>query len=316
VYSPEAVYPESRFVSAVGYGQDRESAEKNALGALTAVFGQSVRGETMASYRYSEAVAGGLIDTRENSAIDAAVKTSFAMNTLIGAEIKDWWFDGQTHNAIAVMDKLKCGMLYADLIESNQRVIENLLVIPEADRDSFDAYAQYELAGTVADASAVFVNVLSVLNPASASIFRDKLRQGDDFRLEARRVSRNIPVAVLVNNDRDGRIRGAFAEALAGEGFRTGGTGEARYVLDVAVSFSEADLPRNPNKFVRYAVEANLRDTRNGAVLIPYTISGREGHSSLPEAELRALRIAERNIRESYGALLRDYLFRLGSGDR
>jgi hypothetical protein len=313
VYAPDSAYPESRYISAVGYGTDRESAEKNALGSLVAIFGQSVAGETMASYRYTEAVTGGLIDMQEGSEIDSAVKTSFAMNTLIGAEIKDRWFDEKTtYYAIAVMDKMKSAMLYSDLIESNQRVIQNLTAIPEADQYTFDAYAQYELAADVADANAVFVNVLSVLSPASASAFRNELRQGDDYRLEARRVSQNIPVAVNVANDRDGRIRGAFAAALSGEGFRTGGNG-ARYVLDAVLSIREAELPENPNKFVRYMIDANLRDTVSGAVLIPYSIEGREGHTSLSEAEVRAYRVAEEKIRKSYGEALRSYLFRLTS---
>ncbi|MDR1375028.1 MAG: LPP20 family lipoprotein [Treponema sp.] len=313
VYAPDSAYPENRYISAVGYGTDRESAEKNALGSLVAIFGQSVAGETMASYRYTEAVNGGLIDMREGSEIDSAVKTSFTMDTLIGAEIKDRWFDEKvTHYAIAVMDKMKSAMLYSDLIESNQRVIQNLTAIPEADRYSFDAYAQYELAADIADANTVFVNVLSVLSPASASAFRNELRQGDDYRLEARRVSQNIPVAVNVANDKNGRIRSAFAAVLSGEGFRTGG-GDARYVLDVDLSMGEAELPQNPNKFVRYIIDANLRDMVSGAVLIPYSIEGREGHTSLSEAEVRAYRVAEEKIRTSYGEALRGYLSRLSS---
>jgi hypothetical protein len=313
VYAPDSVYPENRYVSAVGYGADREQADKNALGSLVAIFGQNVQGETQASYRYSEAVAGGLIDMREGSEIDSAVKTSFAMNTLIGAEIKDRWSDGTTHYAIAVMDRMKSGMLYSDLIESNRRVIQNLTDLPEADRYTFDAYAQYELAAAIADANTAFVNVLSVLSPASASAFRNELRQGDDYRLEARRVSQNIPVALTVDNDRNGRIRGAFAAVLSGEGFRTGGTGGARYTLDVAVSLSEAELSQNPNKFVRYHIDANLRDTQTGAVLIPFSLNGREGHASLSEAEVRAIRVAEEKIRESYGDALRSYLTHLSS---
>lgn len=313
VYAPGSVYSEDRYISAVGYGTDRESAEKNALGSLVAIFGQSVAGETMASYRYTEAVTGGLIDMQEDSEINSAVKTSFSMNTLIGAEIKDRWFDGKTtYYAIAVMDKIKSALLYSELIESNLRVIQNLTVISEADQYTFDAYAQYELAADIADANAVFVNVLSVLSPATASAFRNDLRQGDDYRLEARRVSQNIPVAVNVANDKDGRIRGAFAAALSGAGFRTGGGG-ARYALDAVLSMREAELPENPNKFVRYTIDANLRDTASGTVLVPYSIEGREGHTSLSEAEVRAYRVAEEKIRKSYGEALRGYLSRLTS---
>jgi hypothetical protein len=316
VYAPDAVYPENRYISAVGYGLDRESSEKNALGALASIFGQSVKGETLASYKYSEAVNGGLIDIQEGSEIDNAVRTSFEMQTLIGAEIKDRWFDGKdTHYAIAVMDRLQSALLYSDLIESNLQVIEHLLDIPPDDRYSLDAYTRYDLAEIIAGANAAFINALSVLNPASAAILRDEVRREDEYRVEAFAIAQNIPISVTVQNDRDGRIGNAFSSVLSGQGFKTGET-NARYALNVGVNLSRVDLPRNPNVFVRYVIDAELRDIANDVTLFPYSINGREGHTSLSEAENRALRIAEENIRESYGAALEAYLTQLSSKKR
>jgi hypothetical protein len=315
VYTPGTVYPESQYISAVGYGLDRESAEKNALGALTAVFGQTVKGETMASYKYSEAVKDGIIDIREGSSIDNAVKTSFEMRTLIGAEIKDRWFDGKdTHYAIAVMDRLRSSLLYSDLIESNQQLIEHLLDIPLNERYSFDAYTRYDLAGIIANANTAFINVLSVLNPAAASRWNESRRE-DEYRLEALTIAQNMPISVMVQNDRNGRIGNAFSSVLSDRGFKTG-ENDSRYVLDVTVTLSRVDLPQNPNVFVRYIVDADLRDTWNKVSLFPYSTSGREGHTSLSEAENRALRTAEGHIKESYGSALDAYLTQLSSGKK
>jgi hypothetical protein len=310
IYAPDTVYPEAQYLSAVGYGSDRESAEKNALGALTAVFGQSVRGETRAGYRYSEAVADGIIDMRENSEIDSAVKTSFAQDTLIGAEIKDAWFDGTTHYAVAVMDKLKCGILYSDLIEANQRTIAGLISFAEGERQSFEGYARYELAAAVADANTAFANILSVISPASAALLRDELRGGDEFRLEGRSILQRIPIAVTVEGDAAGRIKSAFSQVIADRGFLSGGGG-SRYSLEGSLLLEDVELPQNPNKFVRYTVNAVLMDTVNGSVLFPYSVSGREGHVSPSEAENRALRAAESSIREFYGQALENYLLRI-----
>jgi hypothetical protein len=305
VYNPGAAYPESRFVSAVGYGLNRESADKDALGALVSVFGQSVEGEIRTSYRYSEALAGGLLDNRENSEINSAVKTSFAMDTLVGAEIKDRWFDGRdTHYAIAVMDRSQGALLYRNLIAANEGIIQKLVDLPPEDRYSFDAYARYELAGAVADADAVFLNVLSVLNPAAAALAREGLRPGEDYRLAAREIAGNIPVALRVNQDPNGRIGAAFSSVISGAGFRTGEG--SRYTLEVSVSFTDVDLPQNPNKFVRYVIDARL--SAGGQVLFPYNINGREGHTTQAEALNRAVRAAEEKIREGFGAAFNAYL--------
>jgi hypothetical protein len=316
IYNPSPVYPEDRYISAVGYGSDRESAEKNALGALASVFGQTVKGETMASYKYSEAVSGGLININEGSEIDNAVKTSFEMQTLVGAELKDRWFDGKdTHYAIAVMDRLQSSLLYSDLIESNLQVIDHLLDIPLNDRYSLDSYARYDLAAIIANANSTFMNVLSVLNPASAAGIRDETRREDTYRLEAFTIAQNIPIRVTVQNDRDGRIESAFSSVLSGRSFKTG-EDDTRYMLNVAVTLSEVELPQNPNVFVRYIINADLRDTVNDITLFPYSVSGREGHTNLSEAENRALRVAEEKIKESYGAALDVYLTQLSSNKK
>ncbi|QQO09305.1 LPP20 family lipoprotein [Breznakiella homolactica] len=316
VSSPSSVYDESRYISAVGYGLDRASAEKSALGALTAIFGQSVQGETKASYKYSEAVADGFIDSSENSEIESAVKTSFAMDSLIGAELKDFWFDGvDTYYSIAVMDRPKSSMLYSDLIESNQRVIRDLVSVPEDQRYTLDSYARYSMAATIADASTVFMNVLSVISPASAAVYRSEVRRGDDYRLECLTIAQNTPIAVSVDNDSAGRVRAAFSQSISDTGFKTGGSGSP-YTLDVSLSFTEVVLPENPNKFVRYVVNAKLVENATENVLFPYSLSGREGHASLSEAENRAVRTIEQKILESYGAEFEEYLNQLSSVKR
>jgi hypothetical protein len=313
VYDTGSVYPGDLYVAAVGYGPDRSSAEKNALGALISIFSQSVQGEIRTSQSYSEALSGSIIDIQEKSEIFNAVKTSFAMDALIGAEIKDGWFDGkETYYALAVMDKLQCGLLYSDLIESNRRIIQNLINVPEKERYTLDTFVRYNLAGTIADANTAFVNVLSVINPIPASLLRRELRPGNDYRLEGKDICRNITMAVRVDNDPGGYIDAAFSAALTGAGFRLD-AGNPRYILKVTAAITDVDLPQNQNKFVRYAVDSRLIETANGQTLFPYTINGREGHVSRPEAENRAIRAVEEKIRGSYAEELAGYLSRLSS---
>jgi len=313
VSNPRAVYGENQFVSAVGYGEDRESAEKNALGALVAVFGQTVKGETTVSSRYSEAVRSGAMVVSEDSDIDRAVKSSFDLETVVGAEIKDTWFDGnKTTYAVAVMDKMKATVLYAGLLESNENTITKLIAVPDEEKNTLDAYARYDLAATIGDTNGRFLNVLSVVNPPAAAAKRASIRKGDELRLECLRIAQTIPIAVNVANDRDGRIKAAFSNVISTSGFKTGGS-DARYTLDGTLTLSEVVLNNNANKFVRYIVDAKLTDTKTGTVLLPYNAAGREGHSTVSEAENRAVRAAEQKIRDDYTKAFSGYLVQLSS---
>jgi hypothetical protein len=292
----------------VGYGPERIAAEKNAFANLTALFGQSIQGELAVVTRYSEAVKSGVVSSSENTDVSNAIKTSVDLQSLVGAEIRDYWYDGKsTHYAAAVMERGKTAILYTDMIKSNENIIAGLISMTSAEKNTLNGYSRYRLAGTIADANRTFANVLYIVGAEGTGIDIAKMKKGDDYRLEAANITGNIPIAINVTGDKADRIRGAFGSALNSQGFKSGGR-NSRYTLDTSVVLDPVDLPNQQNKFVRYTIEARLTDSATGSVLFPYNISGREGHTSTSEAENRAVTAAERKINAEYGKLLASYL--------
>ncbi|MDR2343337.1 MAG: LPP20 family lipoprotein [Spirochaetaceae bacterium] len=297
VSSPYSVYDQDAYVAAVGYGENRTAAERSALVSLTAVFGQSVQAEISTITNYSEAVNNGSINVSENNAVREAIKTSSEMDSLIGVEIADVWQNGadRSWSAVAVLEKQKSAVLYADLIRGNQRLINEITNIPDADKNSLEAFSRYRLAATVADTNKLYANLLSVLGSTPSGLGPSEIKGGNDYRLEAAKLARNIPIAVKVEGDRQNRIGNAFAVALGRIGFKSGGTNN-RYVLNAALSLDSANLPGNQHQFCRYNIDAYLTDTVNNSKLSPYNISGREGHTVMSEAEVRAVNSASKKI--------------------
>jgi hypothetical protein len=225
---------------------------------------------------------------------------------MVGATIRDVWSDGSLFYAVAVMENAQTARVYAQMIRDNQKIIDALTDIPAAGRNTIDGLARFQFAATLAEANKVFANVLSVIgSPVPA-----EMRQSEDYRLESAAIIRAIPVSVTVEGDRENRIRSAFMLALANTGFRTGGN-NAPYQIQAQLSFAEAQLPNQTNKFVRYVLEGNFVDSGSGETLFPYVINGREGHLNIPEAEARALRAAETKIKEDYANTLSSFLVRL-----
>jgi hypothetical protein len=280
---------------------------------MISVFGQTVQVDRQSMVDYQEALEQDVISSyfRDTEIINA-IKTSSKLETLIGAEIRDYWYDGRdTHYAVAVLEKNRASALYSELINANLEIIGTLTTMAEEEKYSLPGYARYYLAAKIADGNRVFTNILSVVGGPGLSS-RD-LAEGERFRLEAEEIVRRIPVDVQVENDQANRIKGAFARVIGSLGLQSGGDGSL-YVLDGKLSFSPVDLPGQDNKYVRYVLEASLLDRRTGAVLLPYTISGREGHLTVPEAENRALGIIERHIAGDWAAALEGYLDSLLSG--
>jgi hypothetical protein len=205
------------------------------------------------------------------------------------------------------MERAKTAVLYADLIRSNERVISDLTTMTQAEKNTLNGYSRYQLAATIADANRLNANVLTYVGNSSG-INPGEMKKGDDYRLEAAAIVRTIPIGVKVSGDQQDRIKNAFTRALGSAGFRSGGANQ-RYTLEATLTLTPTDLPNQQNKFVRYTVDANLTDSAEGnSVIMPFNVSGREGHLNIPEAENRAIREAEKQITEGFASALLNYL--------
>ena len=308
VNSVDSVYSRSRYAAATGFASSRAKAEENALAALTSFFGQSVQVERNAASAYRQAVVNGVtdgwIDTAEMSSV---IKTSASQDNLMGAEIKEVWFDSRdTYYAVAVMEKARSAGIYNELILANLNIIKNLVTMTPGEKNSLEGVIRYRFAAAVADVNVSYINMVRLLDAAPP----DGIVSGGEYRLEARNIARTIPIGITVTYDRQGRLFGAFAKCFTDMGFDTN-TGNSRYVLNVNAAVSPLNLPNNPNYFSRIEIAANLTDTRDGLVLLPYNFNAREGHITQAEAENRAVAAAVRDINDVFAAAFSDYLSQL-----
>ena len=305
VRDPYTRFNSATEVAAVGTGSSRDVADRTALAALVAVFGQSIQVAESISVSYQEAVRSGVTASwSESTTAQTSIATAAGMDTLVGAEIGDRWDNGSEFFAVAVLNKTRAASTYSEMIRANQTMITNLTTIPDTEKFTLDGFARFQFAATIADITATYVNLLSAIG---APALAQGVTRGDDLRLEAQNITRAIPVGIRVANDRQNRIQGAFARALSGLGFQSGGTA-SRYVLDVTVNISPVTLAGNQNLFARIEVTANLTDTATNNVVLPFNFNTREGHTSQTEADNRAVAAAERRINDEYARLLNNHL--------
>jgi hypothetical protein len=303
VRDPYTKYDRQAYVAAVGSANSREMAEKSAVGKLVAIFGQNIQVDEKTSSSYREAAKNGVIaNWSENTAVDTAITTSTGMPSLIGAEILDRWDNGKNFYATAVLNKPKAAQLYSDMVKSNQAMIEKLINIPPEEKNTLNGFARYQFAATVAEMTASYVYLLSVIGGIVPAF-----KRGNDYRLEAADINKAIQVGLSVHNDKSGRIQGAFAKALSDFGFSSGGSNPP-YLLDVYITAAPAVIVNNTFKFTRIELKADLKESKTGIVLLPYDFDGREGHTSQEEADNRAYAYAEQKINDEYSSLFKSYL--------
>jgi len=309
VNAPDKVYSSSQYLARVGTGNERQTAERNAFAALVSFFGQSIAVDEKISSLYNDAVRNGIITNwTENNTVQSTISTSASMDTLVGAEIKEVWDDSRgTVYALAVMEKARTAQLYSDMIKANMGMINNLVAMTPAEKNTLAGYSRYQFAAAVADINISHANVLNVIGAASPA----GVKSGFDYRQELENIASAIPIAVVVTGDRTGRIQAAISGVLSELGFRSGGN-NSRYMVEATYSIREEPNPASTYTFARYSIIVNLADTvPSKAVLVPYSASDREGHNSLQLAESRALMKVEEIIRIDYKNSLNDYLSRM-----
>jgi len=307
ISNPYTAYPRDRYLAAVGTGADRTEAEKRAFAALVAFFGQSIRTDLTVATMYSEAVSNGIITVSENTQVRDTIVTAASLDTLIGAEIGNVWEDRRgTIYALAYLDRRRTAAVYTEIILMNQRNIDNLITMSAAEKNTFDGYARYKLAALIAGMNEEYAGIVRLSEDSNVS-FNISNMSNDALSLEASNIVKNISVGFRVSGDNNNRVRDAFAKVLSGEGLRTQGS-NTPYVLDVSVNMSEITYPGNTFKFCGYTISANLIERSTGSVLLPFSVSGREGHSTYEAAQTRVLAVMEKTIDESYPVLFREYL--------
>jgi len=305
VNDPYAVYARDRYIAAVGSAGNRDEAQRKALSALVAIFGQSVRSDFSAVTMYTEAINRGIVTVSENNRVRDEVSTAVAMDTLIGAEIGNVWDNGRgTVYAAAYMEKEKTISIYSDLIILNNRNIELLTAMSDTEKNTLDGYARYKLAALISTINSNYSNLILLVGGSVALL---NVRNANYFNIEASNIIKNITVAVNVNNDVSNRIQDAFASVLTAEGLRTRGNNPL-YTLEVRTDMSEVTYPNNSYIYCRFTVSANLVENATGAVLFPFNFTDREGHTTYANAQARAVTLIERTIAAKYPDALREYL--------
>jgi len=305
VNNPYSDYPQKQYIAAVGNAKNQGDAEKQALAALTAFFGQSVKSDYVVAAAYSEAVTNGIVSVSENTNVRETIVTAASLDNLIGAAIGNVWEDGRgTVYALAYLEKEKAAFIYTQLILINQKNIENLVSINIAQKNTFDGYARYRLAALIAGMNTQYANIVSLAGGTTVSL---NMTGADTLILEAANIIRNIPVGINVKNDSNNRVRDAFAKALSGEGLRTQGNNPP-YILEINIDINEAGFPGNNFIFCRYTLSANLIERATGSVLFPFSVTDREGHTTYAEARNRAFISIETSINEKYPDAFREFL--------
>ena len=308
VSSPANVYSRDSYLFYVGDGSDRTKAELSAVNGLSAIFGQTVKSDFTSSRKMIQAKEDGKVASTSVTGFSQDVMRSVDSSDLIGVEIKDFYFDGTTWYAIALLDKAKTADIYSGMIVKNAKAIKSLLEDATAGKNTLESYSEYDFAADISLENEKHYKKLSVINPDAAVSLKVDVPSVSEINARKIEVAKNIPIAVLVSGDANGRIAAAFTEAIASVGFRTSLKANVRYVLTCTLNFEKSATSDGKTQRCRYSLDSFILDSETDHQLVPFTASGRESQLSYPEAEKRAVKVLENKIKNDFSTAFSDYL--------
>lgn len=311
--NPLAVYPQGQYFQAVGSAATRNAAELEAVKGIASIFSQSVQAVTTSSRRMAQAVKDGKVSNIDVSGISQDTASKVNMDDLIGVEIKGYWQDTKNNiwYVIAVLDKPKVSSIYSTMILKNISEIDELMNIDATDTASyytFETFARFDLAKDIAIANENYYSRLSIVNPSGAAVLKDKIISSKEVKGKTLEISKEIPIAVIVEGDRENRLKQAFSNVIANAGFRTSDLKGERYTINAQASFEEAQTQSGTTVHCRYNVNAPLKDNVLDEVLLPFSVSGREAMTDYAAAQYRAYKTLETKIKADFTKSFNNYV--------
>jgi len=305
-------YPSALYLSGVGYADTRQAAEDRAYAAISKIFAAEINSKTQEWEKYLQSDAKGQSEDKRQISIEQATQVS-TKRMLENVSIAETWLDSSqaVYYALAVMDRQHAAAALRDRITALDLKVEELLGQTRQSGDKLRTVRAYH--------GAVEALLLREANNAELRIVSPtgKGSEGGESLADVNRdlheyLARNFKIVVKVGGENGEPIRTAIVEGLNRQGLPVAASSEdsADLAVDGTVSLEPVHLPRGGStRFVRWSAAFQVTDLAAQQVIGSVAKQGREGHLTMPEAEARALRTAEKEVTEDVGRQIAEFIY-------
>ncbi len=297
-----AEYSDSEYLCAVGYAQERTTAEAEAVSNISKILKQRVEASSTASQSFENDFQD------QNRTYETTVTTSSLIDEITGVRIQDTWIakDGTVY-ALALIDRKEVGSYYAQKIQETEEAINGLLNYMIDHEATFDGIASAQKALGFAHENEAYLELLSVINPSMYKNIDLAYKSTSAISVLIQLEKEKIYVGVSITGDVDTRVSNAISKVFKNAGYKSQTlstpvppTTNMPYILygELIISPFEMTSSQN-NKYVRFTLNSELVGLNNNT-LFPWSISGREAHLTEDEAAQRAIRTIEDEIEKEF----------------
>ncbi len=285
------IYPSSMYLTGVGYGTDRQSAEDNARSEIAKIFYSDIHSRTSTFQEYLKTTSESKEKVTQRFDIEEITRVS-THKLLSGVRIARVFKQTKPDNvfyALAVLNRKQSAMIVKYKIQELDIEIRRLIHNAEKEEDKLskikilkEAIQQYVLREAY-DAE------FRIVNKSGKGVSSDTGFNEIKNRLTSI-LLRDFLIFLSVKGDRASEIHEALIEGLNRQGFSISEDfNRASVVARGNVEIMPIEFGAQEWKYVRWRVHFDLIDQKGGAIFGSIGKTGRYGHISLSQAEDRAV---------------------------
>jgi hypothetical protein len=304
-----AVYPEAKYLCAVGSGPSRRTAEDDASGALARLFTVNVKVDAVAQQRYAEFVKGDKSYTESEMAVSQTVGTQ-ANQEFVNLRFSDPYTDDRAAvHVVAYIEREPTAAIYRSLIQKDLTKLEDFFGRASSVTGVLNRYAFYDAALSVGLNAERLLGQLRIIHantarPLEALLDLKKVTEARD------REAAGLTYAMDISGDEDKRLAGIVRKTLDGMSlsYREGGR------LSVKGSWSVQPVTVNPQfKSVQWTVNISLYNEA-GTAVANFTKQARQNSATDSQAVSLAFREVEKNMAKDFLSSIQRYLTQVVTG--
>ena len=302
VYSSlEKDYPESRYLSAVGEGDTRKDAEKNASAKLSLIFESNINVNQTLNEHYSE------FSDDESSSLTYDAQTTKRTNIesdqkLLNIKYGKNGVDENGNNyVVAYINRSETASIYDEKIENNHSSIISLKNNADKSNIKINQYAALNRASGFMNENIALMKQLSIISPYNPD-FSDKVSLYEDIYRAKGDVAGSIKFVIA--NDAGTDVKNTLKSILTSKGFKIADSGD--FLITSSLKYEDVDLGRKEIFYMWY-MNIELKNAYH-EVVFNFEKSGREGGISKTAVFAKAKYSANQALKKNFIAAFEEYL--------
>lgn len=296
----EKNYPESKYLSAIGEGDSRKDAEKNAMGKIALIFESKINTSQTLNEHYSE------FSDDEGSSLTYESSTKKRTNVssdqnLLNVKYGKHSVDEIGNNfVVAYINRRETAAIYDEKIENANTDILSLETHANKADSKIKKYAALNRASKLMNENLGLMQQQTIISPYNPD-FSDKVVTYNSIYRKKGEVANSINFVI---SDSDEDIVNSLSSIITSKGFKIAKSGD--FLISSSLKYEEVDLGRK-EIFYNWFMNIELMDANN-SIIFNFDKSGREGGISESAVYSRAKFTANKSLKKEFIAGFEKYL--------